>query len=316
MSTSSKKPVITTLISYNGYFSQTLSYLSLPLSESVAEWSSPAATTSRVSSTSTVPSDFSGSSHTLSPSQAASTKSNFRFETSILSSVGAGNGIHTRTPSMTRIIQRAEIRQVSLSAAAEAQTQPTLPAQKRNETLSRGPFPATPSPTGLPTRSPFSSPTVSSNTLPHASSQASSLESVHDSWDASCVIKSTVTGRGCGGASDDFAAAVTVAMGCWTDAASDEAASAVPELTSPALTPLTTSMPSATSTGMGGGAVAVAVTGSGSGRGSGLQHTSTAPAASTSSSVTPVVRYSDTTTMGWSLVALMGVMGVRDLLAM
>lgn len=178
----------------NGYFSQILSYLSLPLSESVvAEWSSPAATMSRVSSTSTVPSDFSGSSHTLSPSQAASTKSNIRFETSMLSSVGAGNGIHTRTPSMTRIIQRAEIRQVSLSAAAEAQTQPTLPAQKRNETLSRGPFPATPSPTGLPTRSPFSSPTVSSSTLSHASSQESSLEPLHDSWDASCVIKSTVT---------------------------------------------------------------------------------------------------------------------------
>ena len=44
-------------------------------------------------------------------------------------------------------------------------------------------------------------------------------------------------------------------MGCWTDAASGEAASVVSELTSPALTPLTTSMSSATSTGMGGGVV-------------------------------------------------------------
>jgi hypothetical protein len=112
-------------------------------------------------------------------------------------------------------------------------------------------------------------------------------------------------------------------MGCWTDAASGEAASAVSELTSPALTPLTTSMSSAKSTGMGGGVVTVTVTmtesGSGSGSGSGLQHTSAAPAASVSSGVAPVVRYSDITTIDWSLVALMGVMGVmgvRDLLAM
>ena len=48
---------------------------------------------------------------------------------------------------------------------------------------------------------------------------------------------------------------VTVAMGCWTDAASGEVASAVSEFTSPALTPLTTSMSSATSTDMGGGVV-------------------------------------------------------------
>ena len=57
------------------------------------------------------------------------------------------------------------------------------------------------------------------------------------------------------------------------------------------------------------------MTESGSGSGSGLQHTSTAPAALTSSSVAPVVRYSDITIMGWGLVALMGVVGVRDLLA-
>lgn len=184
-----------TLISYNGYFSQILSYLSLSLSESViTEWSSPVATTSRISSTSTVPSDFSGSSHTLSPSQAASTKSNIQFETSMFSSVSAGDGIRTRTPSMTRIIQRSEIRQVSPTTAAEAQTQLTLPAQKRDETLSWGPFPATPSPTDLPTGSLFSSPAVPPSILSHASSQASSSSPVHGSWDASCVIKSTVTG--------------------------------------------------------------------------------------------------------------------------
>ena len=57
------------------------------------------------------------------------------------------------------------------------------------------------------------------------------------------------------------------------------------------------------------------MTESGSGSGSGLQHTSTAPAASTSSSVAPVVRYSDITIMSWGLVAPMGVVGVRDLLA-
>ena len=99
-----------TLISYNGYFPQILSYLSLSLSKSVvAVWSSPAATASRVSSTTTVPSDFSGSSHTPNLSQAASTKSDIRFKTSMFSSVGAGDGIRTRTPSITRIIQRAEI---------------------------------------------------------------------------------------------------------------------------------------------------------------------------------------------------------------
>jgi hypothetical protein len=120
-------------------------------------------------------------------------KSDIGFETSMFSSVGARDGVRTRTRSMTRIIQRAEIRQVSPSSAAEAQTQPTLLSQKRDETLSWGPFPATPSPTGLPTGSPFSSPAVSSSTLPRAGSQASSSEPVDDSWDASCVIKSTVT---------------------------------------------------------------------------------------------------------------------------
>ena len=110
MSTSSRKPVVMTLISYNGYFPQILSYLSLSLSKSVvAVWSSPAATASRVSSTTTAPSDFSGSSHTPSLSQAASTKSDIRFKTSMFSSVGAGDGIRTRTRSITRIIQRAEI---------------------------------------------------------------------------------------------------------------------------------------------------------------------------------------------------------------
>ena len=69
------------------------------------------------------------------------------------------------------------------------------------------------------------------------------------------MIKSTVTGQGRGEASEDFTAVVTVMMGCWTDAASGEAASAVSELTSPTPTSLTTSVSSATSTGMGGGAV-------------------------------------------------------------
>ena len=165
MSTSSKKPVVMTLSPYNGYFSQILSYLSLSLSESVVvEWSSSTATTSRVSSTITVPSDFSDSSHTLSHLQAASTKSDIRFETSMFSSVVTGDRIRTRTPSMTRIIQCAGIRQVSPSTAAEAQTQPTLPAQKRDETLSRGSFPTTPSPIDLPAGSPFS---FSSRLLQH-----------------------------------------------------------------------------------------------------------------------------------------------------
>lgn len=128
------------------------------------------------------------------------------------------------------------------------------------------------------------------------------------------MIKSTVTGQGRGGASEDFTAVVTAAMGCWTDAASSKAAPAVSELTSSIPTPLTTSISSATSTGMGGGFVAVTATvtesgsGSGSGSGSELQHTGTAPAASTNSSVTPVVRYSDIMTMVWGLVALMDVM--------
>ena len=113
------------------------------------------------------------------------------------------------------------------------------------------------------------------------------------------MIKSTVTGQGRSGASEDFTAVVTVAMGCCTDAASGKAAPAVSELTSSIPTPLTTSISSATSTGMGGGFVTVTatVTESGSGSGSELQHTGTAPAASTNSSVTLVVGYSDITTM-------------------
>lgn len=115
------------------------------------------------------------------------------------------------------------------------------------------------------------------------------------------MIKSTVTGQGRSGASEDFTAVVTVAMGCCTDAASGKAAPAVSELTSSIPTPLTTSISSATSTGMGGGFVTVTATvtesGSGSGSGSELQHTGTAPAASTNSSVTLVVGYSDITTM-------------------